>query len=235
MWETSRSSLLQQPHSDRPGTGPVEQSLEAENTHDLSVFWGWGVVRLDGSRRGSSVLPPDRTHLHLRWRGLTARNRTMGCDEMWRTCKFQCTTPPVLICGLRINLYLSLKETWTSPPPQGENMRGWNTSNDMWDWYSCVHIRFGSDTFFSTARSHRCPVYPAKHLVEWVERKRDKALTCYTQHMNTWTDTQHRDSTTHGGATTRPCHHTAELMRLSTCKKQTKKTPHRSPIVTLHC
>lgn len=32
--------------------------------------------------------------------------------------------------------------------------------------YSCDHIRFGSETFLSTACSHRCPVNPAKHLVD---------------------------------------------------------------------
>lgn len=44
--------------------------------------------------------------------------------------------------------------------------------------YSYVHIRFGSETFLSTACSHRCPVNPAKHLVDGQKGKQIKSTDC---------------------------------------------------------
>lgn len=141
----------------------------------------------------------------------------MRCDEMWSTCKFQCTTPKrrsVLkpldpfegSTGALRNrvtadqeqclayhqiLSLYIRETWISPPFLGENMTGWNTSNDMWDWIQlCSHtfwVRDFKHSLFTSvpSESGQAPGW-------WVERKRDKQHWLVTH--KTWVHMdQHKD------------------------------------------
>lgn len=148
--------------------------------------WGWMEKTVNGNvpyfTPNTPLQPEVEVLLVTTW---------MGVMRWLSTCKFQCTPLHLILFYHCIQRGIMDFSSFSWGKHDGGDETPVMTCGTE---YSCVHIRFGSETFLSTACSHRCPVNPAKHLVDGQKGKEKHSN--YLLHTKTWGRTdKHTDNT----------------------------------------